>query len=353
MKIVSIVGARPQFIKAAELSKELRKKHKEILVHTGQHYDYDMSEVFFEELEIPKPDYNLGIGSGTHGWQTGEALKKIEEILLKEKPDIVLVYGDTNSTLAGSLAAAKLNIRLAHVEAGMRSFDRTMPEEINRVVSDHVSNVLLCSTKTAVRNLKKEGITKGVYFAGDIMIDLAKKAGEIADSKSKILEKLGLDRKKYLLATVHRAGNTDVKENLQAIVDSFIESGETIVFPVHPRTKKALEQYGLYEKLEKSKVKMIEPVSYVDAICLEKNAKKVLTDSGGVQKEAYFFRTPCITLRDTTEWVETVEAGWNVLVAADKHKIAYAIKNFTPTGKWRNFFGQGNAASNIRDALEG
>lgn len=349
MKIVSIVGARPQFIKCAPVSRTLRKEHQEILVHTGQHYDPEMSDVFFKELNIPEPDYNLGIGSGNHGEQTGKMLIEIERVLLKEKPDLVLVYGDTNSTLAGSLAASKLNIKVAHVEAGLRSFDRTMPEEINRVLTDHTSDILFCPTETAVRNLKNEGITEGVYNVGDVMLDAVEYNKKLAEEKSEILEKLDLKPKEFMLATVHRASNTDSRENLSSIVKAFCSVEGIIVFPVHPRTKKYLMEYALWEKLcDSESVKVIPPVGYLDMLKLENNSKKILTDSGGVQKEAYMLGVPCITIRENTEWVETLEDGWNILVGADYEKIVDAIYEFERAKKKSNVFGEGKASEKIK-----
>ena len=346
MKIISIVGARPQFVKAAPLSKELRKNFREILLHTGQHYDHNMSPIFFKELSIPKPDYNLGIGSGSHGEQTGKMLEAIEQILLKEEPNRVLVYGDTNSTLAGALAAVKLNIPIAHVEAGLRSYNREMPEEINRVIVDHLSDLLFCPTETAVSNLKLEGITRGVFNTGDIMLDSLSSSLKAAQRKSRTLEKLNLKSKTYLYATVHRPENTDNRRNLKNILDAFGGSGKTIVFPVHPRTKAAIKNLKFKIK-NLPNVKFIDPVGYLDSLQLQVNAKKVLTDSGGIQKEAYVLKVPCITLRTETEWKETVKDGWNVVVGASKEKISDSIKNFSPKGKQNNYFGTGDSVSKI------
>lgn len=349
MKIATIVGARPQFVKMVPVSRELRKCFDEVIIHTGQHYDYDMDKIFFEELNIPEPDYHLGVGSGSHGYQTGEMLKRVEEVLMEEKPDLVLVYGDTNSTLAGALAAVKLHIKVAHVEAGLRSFDKRMPEEVNRVLTDHVSDYLFAPTKTAVKNLHNEGIKEGVYLTGDVMYDALLSNIKIAQKKSRILEELGLKSKEYLLATVHRAENTDNRKNLENIIEAFIESNALIVFPAHPRTQKYLKVYGLIEKVKKAEnILLINPVGYLDMLVLEKNAKKILTDSGGVQKEAYFLKVPCITLREKTEWVETVEDGWNILVGANKKKIIKAIKEFKPKGKTYTYkFGNGKASKEI------
>jgi UDP-N-acetylglucosamine 2-epimerase (non-hydrolysing) len=306
--------------------------------------------VFFKELGIPEPDYNLGIGSGSHGEQTGKMLVEIEKVLLKEKPDLVLVYGDTNSTIAGSLAAAKLYIKVAHVEAGLRSFNRGMPEELNRIVTDHLSDLLFCPTKTAVENLKREGITKGVFNTGDVMYDatLVFSRQLTVDRNKTILGKFGLNPKEYLYATVHRAENTDNLENLKNIISAFAESGEKIVFPIHPRTEKAIRQLGIKVG---SNVRLIEPVGYLDNLVLIENAKKVLTDSGGIQKEAYFLKIPCITLRKETEWVETVKDGWNVLVGVDKTKIQKAIEEFEPKGKQSGNFGDGAASGKIAEII--
>lgn len=351
MKIASIVGARPQFIKCAPLSRELRKEHEEILIHTGQHYDQGMSDIFFEELNIPKPNYNLGIGSGNHGEQIGKMLIELEKVLLKEKPEMVLVYGDTNSTLAGALASSKLQIKVAHVEAGLRSFDRRMPEEINRVLTDHISNLLFCPTQTAVDNLVREGIREGVHLVGDVMMDALEYNKKIAEKKSRIIEKLGLKKGKYLVATVHRPSNTDSKENLINIIEALMESGKIVVFPVHPRTEKYLREYGIYDKISEN-IKLISPIGYLDMLKLMDGAEKILTDSGGIQKEAYMLKVPCITLRENTEWMETLEGGWNVLVGADKIKIVKAIKEFNPEDYERNLFVRTCASRRICDILD-
>jgi UDP-N-acetylglucosamine 2-epimerase len=328
MKILTVVGARPQFIKLAPLSKILRENGiNEIIVHTGQHYDENMNDLFFKELEIPEPDYNLGIGSGNHGEQTGRMLIEIEKIMLKEKPDLVIVYGDTNSTLAGALAASKLHIKLAHVEAGLRSFNKRMPEEINRVLTDHVSDILFCPTQTAVENLKNEGITNGVYLVGDVMFDALLHFSKISDMKSNILERLNIKPKEYCLATIHRAENTDNYERLKNILTAFSKLDEIVVFPIHPRTRKMINYYGLDGLLDNDNVKVIDPVGYLDMLKLEKNAKAILTDSGGVQKEAFWLKVPCITLRDETEWIETINLGWNRLVGSNVEKIVEAVRD--------------------------
>ncbi len=352
MKIVSVVGARPQFVKCAPVSRELRRRHEEVLVHTGQHYDHGMSDVFFDELGIPKPDYNLQIGSASQGRQTGAMLAAIEDVLLAEGPDLVLVYGDTNSTLAGSLAAAKLHIPVAHVEAGLRSYDRQMPEEVNRVVSDHVADLLFCPTETAVANLRAEGVTAGVHLVGDVMLDALLYNRAIAEERSQILATLDLTERGYLVATVHRQSNTDDPANLERIVDAFTALDEPLVLPLHPRTAKYLREYNLYDRLAAAPhIRLVEPLGYLDMLRLLAGARLVLTDSGGVQKEAYLLKVPCVTLRENTEWVETVEDGWNVLVGTDTAAILDAIRDFAPAGEQRAVFGDGDASRRIAEIL--
>jgi len=345
------VGARPQFIKAAPLSRALRQSgHSEFLVHTGQHYDHNMSQVFFEEMGLPLPDVNLEVGSGSHGRQTGEMLARLEEVMQREKPDYVLVYGDTNSTLAGALAAVKLRIPVAHVEAGLRSFNREMPEEHNRVIADHCADLLFCPTQTAVANLAREGLTAGVHLTGDTMYDAVLQFASVARQKSTLLKTLELEPRSYLLATIHRPYNTDDSESLQNILSAFVESEETIIFPVHPRTRCQIEALGFRET---GRLRLIEPVGYLDMLALEQNARLILTDSGGVQKEAYFFGVPCLTLRPETEWVETVEAGWNAICIADRNRIKEGIKRADwPEENPPQIFGDGRAAQNIAALIE-
>ena len=346
-KIVSIVGARPQFIKAAALSRVLRESCTEILVHTGQHYDANMSSVFFDRLDIPRPDYDLEVGSGSHGKQTGLMMERLEDVLLKEKPELVLIYGDTNSTLAGALCASKLHIPLAHVEAGLRSYNWQMPEEINRVLADRCSQLLFCPTQTACDNLKKENITTGVYWTGDVMYDAALYYAGWANKKSDVLNRLHLKSSGYILCTIHRASNTDSKENLSNIIQALIKSDKSIVFPVHPRTMKLLETYDLLSTIERSNIQLIDPVDYLDMIQLEKNAKMIVTDSGGIQKEPYFYGIPCITLREETEWVETLTDGWNHLVGANAGKILEAMEMGPNSNKTLEYYGKGDACDKI------
>ena len=342
MKIATIIGVRPQFIKAAMVSRVLRDRQgvREILIHTGQHYDNNMSDVFFDEMEMPVPDYNLGIGADTQGAQTGRMLEAIEAVLITEKPDLALVYGDTNSTLAGALAAVKLHIPVAHVEAGLRSFNRKMPEEHNRVLTDHCSDILFCPTQNAVDNLQAEGITSSaqrltslpanqlprtVALVGDVMYDAALFFGDKAKRESHVLKDLNLEAKTYILATVHRAENTDNPARLMEIFEGLDEVARDIpvILPLHPRTKKCLINSKF--KIQNSKLRCISPFGYLDMVMLEKNARLIVTDSGGIQKEAFFHKVPCVTLRDETEWVELVDAGVNVLVGADKGKIMQGI----------------------------
>jgi UDP-GlcNAc3NAcA epimerase len=354
MKILTVLGARPQFIKAAPVSKALKQTgQREFILHTGQHYDYNMSQVFFDELRIPQPDVNLGIGSGPHGEQTARMLAGIEGVLARERPDWVLVYGDTNSTLAGALAAVKLQVPLAHVEAGLRSFNRRMPEEHNRVLTDHCSDLLLCPTQTALENLAREGIPGSqpeirVVQVGDSMYDAVLQFARLGNLRSSILRDLGLVPAGYLLATVHRQENTDVQKRLEGILEGLLLGKLPVIFPVHPRTRARLAEMGLLEKLASSNLRLTEPLGYLDMLVLEQNASKILTDSGGMQKEAFFFSVPCITMRDETEWIETVQSGWNILVGADAAKIEAALNTSPPGGNTPpQIFGDGHAAEKI------
>lgn len=347
---MSIAGARPQYIKATAISKALLEAgHKELLVNTGQHYDYAMSKVFFDEMEIPQVNINLNVGSDSHARQTARMLISLEDVMLKHQPDVVIVHGDTNTTLAGALAACKLQIPVAHNEAGLRSFNRTMPEEHNRVLTDHCSDFLFCPTQTAVEQLALEGVEKNVHMVGDVMFDTALAYREISDRNSTIIRDMHLTPGGYLLVTVHRSYNTDVPERLSSIFRALGDTGEKVVFPIHPRTAKYLQSWGIESA---SNVQMIEPVGYLDMIALERHAKMILTDSGGVQKEAYFYRVPCVTLRPETEWVETVANGWNCLVDADSEKILSAVQNRWWSQTQEPIFGDGKAAQKIVRILE-
>ena len=353
MKILTILGARPQFIKAGSVSREIakHKEIKEIIVHTGQHYDTNMSEIFFKEMQIPKPDYFLGIGGKSHGAMTGKMIEKIEELALKEKPDWIMVYGDTNSTLAGSIVASKLHIKLAHVEAGLRSFNMKMPEEVNRILTDRVSDILFCPTKIAVENLKKEGFPfytangeQKIVNVGDVMQDGALFYKQFAKKPSNLEFKTS----NFILCTIHRAENTDNHKRLKAIFEALneIAKEQQIILPLHPRTKKIIDNL----ELKIDNLTIIEPVGYLEMVWLIDNCSLVMTDSGGLQKEAFFFNKPCITLRDETEWVELVELGVNILVGANKEKILNAYKtssNFQLPTSNLNLYGGGKASENI------
>ncbi|HWI16415.1 MAG TPA: UDP-N-acetylglucosamine 2-epimerase (non-hydrolyzing) [Vicinamibacterales bacterium] len=351
MKIVSIAGARPQFMKVAPVAAALiAAGHHHTLVHTGQHYDDNMSAIFFRELGIPAADIDLGIGSAPHGAQTGAMLTAIESGLLDSRPDWLIVYGDTNSTLAGALAAAKLQIRVAHVEAGLRSFNRRMPEEINRVVADHVSDALFCPSDAAVAHLRAEGVTRGVHMVGDVMADALTSLASRATEHSAILRRLGVSPRTYVLATVHRAENTDDPARLAEIVGGINHLAEPVVLPIHPRTRKLLADTKLAFG---DRVRVIDPVGYLDMLQLTQNARLVLTDSGGLQKEAYWLGVPCVTMRDETEWVETVDAGWNVLVGASRDALARAVAEWRAPADRPVLYGDGRASARIVSVLEG
>lgn len=350
LKIVTVVGARPQFIKLALLSREIRKRHQEILVHTGQHYDSNMSDIFFKELRLPLPDYNLGIIADSQGEQAGRMLTGIEKVLLKEKPDLVMVYGDTNSTLAGALAAVKLGIPLAHIEAGLRSYNRVMPEEINRVVADRVSEFLFCPTKTAVDNLKKEGIVKNVFLVGDVMYDNLLYYLPIARKRSRILKKLNLEPGSYNVLTIHRAENTQDLKKLKKILMYIDNLKVPTVFPIHPRTKNFLGS----SFRPKKKLRLISPVAYLDMLILEENARAIFTDSGGMQKEAYILKVPCFTLRQETEWLETLKHGCNHQVNIDRSGLSLLKGRYFKAKSQFNpkVYGDGHAARKIVRILE-
>ncbi|MFN8369799.1 MAG: UDP-N-acetylglucosamine 2-epimerase (non-hydrolyzing) [Bacteriovoracaceae bacterium] len=357
IKILTVIGARPQFIKAAAVSRAVavfaEKKNRmveEVICHTGQHYDRDMSKIFFEELNIPEPKYHLAVGSGSHAVQTGKMLEAIEGVINLEKPSCVLVYGDTNSTLAAALVVSKMGIPLVHVEAGLRSFNRSMPEEINRVLTDHLAALNFCPTKVAVDNLAREGITKGVFQVGDVMFDMVKMSQEIAQSRSKMREKLGLEKKQFILATVHRPVNTDDPDALKRIVTSFSKLEKKILFPLHPRVREKIRSFKL-EKFIGENTILEAPLSYFDMIAMLSDASMLITDSGGAQKEARILKVPCVTLREETEWTETLEDGWNQLVGSDFEKIITAVKNtnidFKKGRSLEDLYGDGFAAFKI------
>lgn len=375
IKIVTIIGARPQIIKAAALSRAVNKvsdKIKEVIVHTGQHYDQKMSDVFFEELGIPQPDYNLNSGSGKHGEQTAKMITGIEEILMKEQPDVIVLYGDTNSTLAGAIAASKIHVPVVHIEAGLRSFNKSMPEEINRIACDHVSTLLFSPTKAGINNLQKEGFVldnktpytidnPGVFHCGDIMYDNSLYFSKIADEKTNILTENNLVANHYILATIHRGSNTDIPENLNSLFSALntisVNENRQVILPLHPRTASLLEKQlkpDLFESIKSNKnFNITSPVSFLEMIALEKNAGIIMTDSGGVQKEAYFFKKPCVILREETEWTELVENGCAILAGANKKKIITAFEELVKKNKleFSPIFGEGNAAEFISDKI--
>jgi UDP-GlcNAc3NAcA epimerase len=372
IKIVTIIGARPQIIKAAALSRAIKNKFssqiQEIIVHTGQHYDANMSQIFFDELGIPSPDYNLNVGSGSHGKQTAIMITGIEEILLKEKPNAIVLYGDTNSTLAGGIAASKIHIPVVHIEAGLRSYSKAMPEEVNRIMCDHVSTLLFSPTKTGYANLIKEGFNKDavapyhvdnpkIYHCGDVMYDNSLYFSAVAENKTSILESLKIEKNKFILATIHRNNNTDEPERLNALFKSLndisLQYNLDVVLPLHPRTAKLLEtnlNQELYQHvMSNSKFKIAEPASFLEMVALEKNCHLVMTDSGGVQKEAFYFEKPCVILRPETEWVELVECGAAIVTDADEQRIKAAFETLhTKTDlKFPKLYGDGNAAEFI------
>jgi UDP-N-acetylglucosamine 2-epimerase len=352
VRIVTIIGNRPQFVKAAAVSRLLRESHDEQIVHTGQHYDDELSKVFFDELGIPAPDRELGAGSGSNSEQTARILAALGPVLNELEPGLVLVYGDTNSTLGGALAAAQAGYVLGHVEAGMRSFDRTMPEELNRVLTDHAADLLLCSTTTAMANLERESAPGEAHLVGDVMADVSLAFRDIAAERSTVLADLGLQPGAYLAVTAHRAGNVDRPVRLVQLVELLevlpAATGLRVIFPAHPRTRDRLEGTMLMERL--AGIEVIPPLGYLDFLELARNARAILTDSGGVQKEAYLLGVPCVTLRDTTEWVETVDAGWNTLVDLDREAAIAALERRPPVER-PELYGGGRAAERVRDVV--
>jgi UDP-GlcNAc3NAcA epimerase len=350
VRVLSVVGARPQFVKAAVLSAELSRRNvREVLVHTGQHYDASMSDVFFSELDLPKPKYELGVGSAGHGAQTGEMMRRLEPVVLAEAPDWLIVYGDTNSTLAGALVGAKLNVPVAHVEAGLRSFNRTMPEEINRIVADHVSTALLVPNARAAAQLATEGILDGIYEVGDLMVDLVALVAETLPAHPEILDRFGVTPHAYGVATIHRACNTDDVSAFRRLIAGLHAVDMTVVFPVHPRTRTIAEDSSVGEN---DNIIVTSPLGYREMIALMSRASAVFTDSGGMQKEAYVLKVPCVTLREETEWLETLEDGWNVLAGSDPARIARSARRLMPV-KQKAHYGDGRAAQRIVDALSG
>jgi len=348
MRIVTVVGNRPQFVKAAAVSQLLRQRIDEQIVHTGQHYDDELSKVFFQELSVPAPDRELDAGGGTNTAQTARILAALEPVLAELEPSLVLVYGDTNSTLAGALAASQAGTAIGHVEAGMRSFDRSMPEELNRVLTDHASDLLLCSTDTAMLNLEREHVRGESHLVGDVMADVSLAFRDIAEERSTILDELGLEQRAYLVVTAHRAGNVDRPERLEALVSLLEALPGPVVLPLHPRTRERLQAAGLMERL--AGLTVVPPLGYLDFLKLARHSRAVLTDSGGVQKEVYLLGVPCVTLRDTTEWVETVEAGWNTLVDLDRDAALAALERPQPRDR-PELYGGGHAAERVCDVL--
>jgi UDP-N-acetylglucosamine 2-epimerase (non-hydrolysing) len=360
LKIASVVGARPNFVKLAPVHKAIKSFSEHTIIHTGQHYDYTLSKIFFKEFNLPPPDVELEVGSGDPGFQTGEMIKRLEKFFLKSNFEIVLVYGDTNSTFAGAFAATKSGFKVGHIEAGLRSFDRSMPEELNRILTDHISDYLFAPTKTAVQNLQKENVHGEVLYTGDLSVEIVKDAISLA-SKSSVLDDLDLGPKSYMLFTMHRAENTDHRKNMSSVIQAFelLSQKQTeikIIFPMHPRTMSKLRMMGLYKRLKDCvNVIVTEPQGYIDFIKLMSNAQKVITDSGGIQKESYLLKVPCITIRNNTEWVETLNDGWNILTGTDTNKIVKAIVDQTFEHNHgpiiRPIFGSGNASEIIKDAL--
>lgn len=352
MKVFSLVGARPQFIKAFPISNALESRsHEEVIVHTGQHYDADLSDVFFDELDLPKPDHHLGVGSGSHGYQTGEIMTDLGAVVKEETPDVLLAYGDTNSTLAGALVGSKTDPILGHVEAGLRSGNWAMPEETNRVLTDHCADLLFAPTERAVDNLRAEGIGDRAHETGDVMFDAMNAVSDLSGTADRALGEFDLSDGHYVLATIHRVSNTQDEQRLEGIVDGLVSIPNPVVFPMHPRTQSALRSYGLWERASEE-LDVIDPVGYLTFIDLVEGAQSVVTDSGGVQKEAFYLETPCVTVRDETEWIETVEYGGNELVDADESSIRRAVNDSNHPGPKPDLYGGGRAAEAIVDVLE-
>jgi UDP-GlcNAc3NAcA epimerase len=355
-RVLTVVGNRPQFIKAAAVSGHLRERAEEILIHTGQHYDPELSDVFFEQLEMPPPDRELGVGSGTHGEQTAAILTRLEPLIDELRPDGLLVYGDTNSTLGGALVAAKSSVGLAHVEAGMRSWNRAMPEEINRLVVDSLGDLLLCSTETALRNLRDEGLGSRAVVTGDVMADIALAFGSLADERSDVLERVGLDPRAFMVATAHRPGNVDDPERLALLIEVMARAAQSVpvVFPVHPRTRARLDEIGLLEGLGERDITPVEPLGYLDMTRLVRTARAVITDSGGLQKEAFLASVPCLTMREETEWLETTESGWNRLVGLRPDAVEVALAELPAPGETSpaaELYGGGKAGERVATAI--
>lgn len=349
-KAFTVVGARPQFVKLAPVARAFQGKFDHVIAHTGQHYDDAMSNVFFQDLALPDPRYNLGVGSGSHAMQTASMMTGLEGLMIKEQPDVVVVFGDTNSTLAGALVAAKLNIPVAHIESGLRSFNRSMPEEINRILVDRVSQFLFCPTETSVKNLTNDGMGNNVHHVGDVMLDALMMYRHLVENHASILDRSAVRRKGYYLATIHRASNTEDSSRLTAILEVLAALDAPVIFPVHPRTLGVMKSHTLASKPWRN-ITFIDPVGYLDMLALQLNARKVVTDSGGVQKEAYMLGTPCVTLRNETEWVETLENGWNVLVGIQQDAIIKAVKSPSPLGLTRQHYGDGRASEKIASTL--
>ena len=353
MKIISIIGARPQFIKLAPLDKGIRVSNKHVIVHTGQHYDINMSDVFFNDLKIPSPDYNLEVGSASSSSQTSLIIKRIEKVILKEKPDLTIVYGDTNSTVAGALVSVQNHIPVAHVEAGPRNNKIDIPEMLNRIITDRISSLLLCATKRNVNTLIKEGMGSRAFFVGDLMFDIFLKMKDKTINREKILSNLAIDKGDYCLFTCHRAENTDSPKRLKTIIESLIESEKKIIFSLHPRTEKMINEFNLKPLIDNSEnIILSKPLGYLDFLTLSKFSEKIITDSGGLQREAYFLEKPCICIYDHAYWPEIEEEGWQIITGINKDRIINSIQNFNPKAKQGYIFGKGDSAQKIINKIE-